>query len=164
MDDDTRVALEAFCRAEHGPLLRVLELSCGDRTAAEDLAQETLARVWLRWETVGRLDRPDLWARRVGLNLAASWWRRRRTAIRAYPSPPVAPPAEPCVSLNVHQLLGALPARQRTAVVLRFYEDRSIAEVAMILRCREGTVRSLTAQAVATLRALGVEQADDDDA
>lgn len=71
-------ALEVFCRREYPRLVRLIAVYCGDGGAAEDLAQEALARVWERWERVGGMDRPDLWARRVALNLANSWHRRRR--------------------------------------------------------------------------------------
>src|SRR6186997_465872 len=69
---------EAFCLRNNTALIRLLTLYCGDRETARDLAQETLARTWLNWRKVRRLDRPDLWARRVALNLANSQFRHVR--------------------------------------------------------------------------------------
>ncbi len=65
---DESVDFEAFCLRHHTGLLRLLTLYCGDRELARDLTQEALARVWLHWRKVGRMDRPDLWAKRVALN------------------------------------------------------------------------------------------------
>ena len=81
--DPAGAELEMFCRDEYPRLVRLLSLYCGDVGTAEDLAQETLARVWRNWRRVGTMASPHLWARRVALNLAASWFRRRRTGARA---------------------------------------------------------------------------------
>lgn len=61
-----------FCRSEYPVLIGLLSLLIGDRRAAEDLAQEALARSWIRWSRVRGLERPDLWTRRVAVNLAHS--------------------------------------------------------------------------------------------
>ena len=69
---------EAFCMRQNAALLRFLTLYCGDVETARDVTQETLARVWAHWRKVQRMDRPDLWAKRVAVNLANSQFRHRR--------------------------------------------------------------------------------------
>lgn len=157
-DGEGRGGLETFCRREFPRLVGALSLYCGDAGVAEDLAQETLARVWENWERVAGMERPDLWARRVAFNLAASWHRRQR-----------GPRRRGWVVLCLGEEMGrvegdaefarlvkGLSPRERAVVVLRFYEDLSVADTAGLLGVREGTVRALTARAVARLR-VGVE-------
>src|SRR4051812_27806162 len=69
---------EAFCLGHNAPLIRMLTLYCGDVELARDLTQETLARAWVHWRKVRRMDRPDLWLRRVAVNLANSHFRHRK--------------------------------------------------------------------------------------
>ncbi len=150
--------LEVFCRREYPRLVRLLAVYCGDGTAAEDLAQETLARVWEHWERVGGMDRPDLWAKRVALNLANSWHRRRRFQRRAVPAAVAAGDETARVDGDAEfaRLVRGLSARQRAVVVLRYYEDLSVSDTAGLLGVREGTVRALSSQALTRLRAEGV--------
>lgn len=75
---DGSLDFEAFCLRQNTSLIRLLTLYCGDRETACDLTQETLARVWLHWGRVRRMDRPDLWTKRVALNLANSHFRHGR--------------------------------------------------------------------------------------
>ena len=70
---------EAFCLGQNARLIRMLTLFCGDAELARDLTQETLVRTWVHWRKVRAMERPDLWAKRVALNLATSQFRRRRT-------------------------------------------------------------------------------------
>src|SRR5687767_8387960 len=75
----TTVTLELveFCRAEHGRLVGTLSIYCGDAYLAEELAQETLARVCKHWDKVRELESPGGWAHRVAMNLANSSFRSR---------------------------------------------------------------------------------------
>jgi DNA-directed RNA polymerase specialized sigma24 family protein len=112
---------EAFCLRNNTALIRLLTLYCGNRETARDLAQETLARTWLNWRKVRRLDRPDLWARRVALNLANSHFRHARVE-RARGHLLVDQPASsgPDVGerMLIERVLGGLTERQRAAVLL----------------------------------------------
>ncbi|MEA2844589.1 MAG: hypothetical protein QOJ69_2260 [Actinomycetota bacterium] len=152
--------LERFCQREFPHLVGLLGLYCGDRSTAEDLAQETLARVWQRWERVSRLDAPELWARRVALNLANSWFRRRAAAGRAVAR--LAGQLHPGVvmvgtaDVDLQSVLAGLAPRQRAVLVLRFYEDLSVSDTARAMRCREGAVKALTAQGLDALRRRGI--------
>jgi RNA polymerase sigma-70 factor (sigma-E family) len=154
--DGDAEAFERFCRAEYGSVVRTAWLITGDREAAVDLAQEAFARAFERWASVSRLDRPGAWATRVVTNLALSWQRRRRREQRALASQAErwAVPVDPAPSdLDLLRALSRLTARQRTVIVLRYYADMPVAEVASALGRRPGTVRALTAQALAILRA-----------
>lgn len=63
---------ESFCVRHNAALIRLLTVYCGDREVARDLTQEALARAWLHWRRVRRMERPDLWVKQVAINLANS--------------------------------------------------------------------------------------------
>src|SRR5688572_4978036 len=101
----------AFCRVMHPRLVGALALHCGDRDVAEELTQETLARVWERWTTVRAMDSPESWTFRVGFNLAASRFRRgaaeRRARARVGPADESIPDAASAIA--VRDAVAALP-------------------------------------------------------
>ena len=157
MDDPTGVI--GFCQRVRPRLVGMLSLLCGDGDAAEELAQETLARVWLRWARVRELDEPlaIAWTYRVAVNLANSWLRRRTAERRAHArlaaratGAHVDP--DPADAVAIRQAVAALPRRQRTALVLRYYADLLVAEVAALMGCAPGTVKSLTSKALTAVR------------
>src|SRR5436190_517021 len=139
-----------------------MALYSGDTEVAEDLTQETLLRVWKHWRSVSEMEHPDQWALRVAFNLAKSRGRRRRIerAVAAARSPNEVLRADPTDAIAVRAAVAALPPRQRAAVVVRFFNDLSVADAAIVLGCAEGTVRALTHQALVNLR--GVLQVDAD--
>jgi RNA polymerase sigma-70 factor (sigma-E family) len=144
----------AFCQALHPSIYGALLLYCGNREVAEDLTQETLLRVWRKWAAVSAMDRPDRWALRVAFNLAKTGFRRLRVARRVAALCDGAPASDsdPTDAITVRSAVAALPPRQRAAVVLRYFNDLSVADTAEILGCADGTVKALTSQALATLR------------
>jgi RNA polymerase sigma-70 factor (sigma-E family) len=144
----------AFCRELHPRLVGALALHCGDRDVAAELAQETLARVWEKWSTVERHEAPEAWAFRVAFNLAASRYRRRAAERRAHGRLGAPEVHEPDAddALAVRAAVASLPPRQRAALVLRYFADLSVERTAEVLGCRPGTVKSLTSQAIASLR------------
>lgn len=153
MDDGD--ARAAFCVAEHPRLVGTLSLYCGDRWLAEELAQETLARVCRDWARVGVMHAPGAWAHRVAINLANSWFRRRAAERRAHRRgrvDDVHRDADGADTAAVRAAVAGLPRRQRAAVVLRYYADLPAAEVAVLMGCAEGTVRALTHQGLAGMR------------
>jgi RNA polymerase sigma factor (sigma-70 family) len=163
---ETRVGgdeLEEFCRVQYRVLVGALGLYTGDAGAAEELAQEALMRVASSWEDVRACHSPAAWTMRIAMNLARSRFRRlaaaRRaaTAMGACPSPVVPELAD---VLAVRSAVRSLPARQRRALVLRYYADLSVRDTALVLRCPEGTVKTLTRQAIAGLRRAGLEVDD----
>jgi RNA polymerase sigma-70 factor (sigma-E family) len=147
---------EDFLRALHPRLVGGLTLHCGDAALAEELAQETLARVWSHWMTVRTHPAPQGWAWRVALNLSSSWFRRRAAERRANaklgPSPVEAPATDAADRMAVRTAVGGLPPRQRAVLILRYFDELSVAEAAEAMDCAEGTVKSLTHQAIAALR------------
>jgi len=147
---------EAFCLAQNTALIRMLTLYCGDREVARDLTQESLARAWVHWRRVRRMDRADLWLRRVALNLAKSHFRHtkveRSARTQVLWTEDGADGPDAAERLAVGHALAQLTKRQREAVVLRFMEDLSVEQTAQVMRCSVGTVKKLTARGLAGLR------------
>lgn len=142
-----------MCRREFGRLIGLIGLQVGDRHVAEELAQDVLTELVRQWD---RVERPEAWVTRVAVNRANSWLRRRAAERRAYRRHGRSPevhhdPATAEVDV-VRRAVSALPQRQRTAVVLRFYEQYSVAETATFMGCAPGTVKALTHRAMGTLR------------
>jgi RNA polymerase sigma-70 factor (sigma-E family) len=138
-------------------LLRLAFLLVGDVHLAEDLVQTSLVKVMGRWNEVAARGDPHPYVRKVLLNTALGWRRRRWRAEQ--PSdrlPDRGTPDRTAVVDSRERLrraLLSLPARQRAAVVLRHYEDMSEAQVAFELGCSVGTVKSQTARGLERLRA-----------
>lgn len=166
--------LEAFCRREYPKLVGALDLYLGDLHVAEELAQEALVRASKRWSKVSTLESPGGWTYRVALNLANSWFRRRRAEARAYArlddaGEDVHRDVDIAERQAVRHAVRELPDKQRTALILRYYLDLPAPEVADRLGTTPGAVRALTKRAVASLReTLGpeavrieLEEADD---
>jgi RNA polymerase sigma-70 factor (sigma-E family) len=136
-------------------LLRSAYLLTRDWAAAEDLLQTALAKAWFAWR---RLDEwPEAYVRKIMFHTYASWWRRGSFA--ESPTAGLDPQqratdhhAEVDDRDQVWRALGRLPRRQRAVLVLRYYEDLSVADIAVILDISEGTVKSQTARALARLR------------
>jgi RNA polymerase sigma-70 factor (ECF subfamily) len=127
----------------------------GDVGAGEDLAQEALTRAWARWGRVSRLDAPEAWTYHVAVNLARSRHRRKQAEQRALArvgEDAGTPVVETADALAVRDAVSALPERMRAALVLRYFADLPVNEVAEILECAPGTVKSLTSQAIDRLR------------
>jgi RNA polymerase sigma-70 factor (sigma-E family) len=142
----------------YGPdAVRLAYLMTGDRALAEDLAQEAFARMAARLAFLREPDASWPYLRRIVVNLAKNHYRHRDVE-RAWLSTQRPGGTEASVEDGVvaHEamrraLLG-LPSTQRAALVLRFYEDLPEDEIAQILGCRPGTVRSLVSRATAALR------------
>ncbi|GFJ94759.1 SigE family RNA polymerase sigma factor [Phytohabitans rumicis] len=154
MGDARGGAFDEFVRSRSVPLLRVAYLLTGDRHAAEDLLQEVLEQLYVRWRRVHAS--PEAYARKALVNRAANRWRRRaRRPERALGDlDPPTPDHAGDVALReaVITALRAVPPRQRAAVVLRYLEDLPVAEVAQALDCSEGAVKSHTSRGLARLR------------
>jgi RNA polymerase sigma-70 factor (sigma-E family) len=145
----------AFALSRWPGLVRLAFGLTGDRWAAEDIAQVTLARAYVAWRRVRRADDPDAYLRRILINASNRRFRRRRVAEQPgdLPETAVEGPAD-LVGERAVQLaaLRQLPARQRAVVVLRYWEDLSDAQIAAALACSPGTVRSQLSRALAKLR------------
>lgn len=154
------VDFEEFLRGQLSSLVRYAGVLTGDVHLAQDLTQDALVRAHARWGRISRMDRPDLYVRRMVTNGYLSW--RRRWAVRTI-SPVAdaerlnrATAPDPALQLadqdQIVGLLATLTKRQRAALVLRFYEGRGDEEIAAILGCTPGTVRSHVSRALAGLR------------
>lgn len=142
--------------ASRGPaLLRLAFVLTGNRADAEDVVQDALSRALPRWSRIASLDSPDAYVRRMVVNAHTSWWRRfRRREL------PVAearvPGAVDAPENSDHDRLWRaclrLPETQRTAVVLRFYEELEYSEIADLTGVREGSVRSRVSRGLAAMR------------
>jgi RNA polymerase sigma-70 factor (sigma-E family) len=142
--------------------LRTAYLVAWDATEAEDLVQECLLTVARRWPRVRRMDHPHAYARRVLINLALDG-ANRRSRRRSELDEPTLPEAADENSLRalesidaraeLVQALGTLPPRQRAVLVLRYFEDLTEAQIAAVLGCSVGTVKSTASRGLARLHA-----------
>lgn len=146
----------AFCAAEYPRLVGGLTLYTGDQYLAEELAQEALLRACQRWERVRLMESPGGWVWRVALNLATTHFRRRKVARRVRQQlQRVAATSHVDVdgadAVAVRRAIAALPDRQKTALVLRYFLDLSVEQTADRMHASGDAVRSLTKRAVAAL-------------
>ncbi|GAA1794804.1 SigE family RNA polymerase sigma factor [Nocardioides hankookensis] len=155
------VGFRDFVEARSASLLRTAWMLTGETAAAEDLLQTALARTWPHWAKVGA-GRPDAYVRTVMVRTHASWRSRRWHGEL---------PTDDVVTLAgsgddeharveervvLASALATLPVRQRQAVVLRYFDDLSVEDVAEIMNSSTGTVKSQSAKGLAKLRdALG---------
>jgi RNA polymerase sigma-70 factor (ECF subfamily) len=156
---------ESLYRQELSTLIALATTMTGSRDVGADLAHEALARAYRDWRTVGSLDRPGAWVRRVLINLTIDAHRRREretlALARLDPHPSVAP-AE-AVGAAFWTAVRVLPERQRAAVALYYIEDLSITEIADILGIAAGTVKTSLFMARRSLAvSLGAEEVLDD--
>lgn len=152
--------LDHVIRAQLPGLLRYATVLTGDGQTAADLVQEVLLRAHLRWARIGTMARPDLYLRRMVTNEHLSW---RRTwyvrTVRATADDVLAVHADTSdAHEDVHDQdavwrhVAILPPRQRTVLVLRYYEGLTDPEIASVLGTTAATVRSHASRALATLR------------
>jgi RNA polymerase sigma-70 factor (ECF subfamily) len=148
-DDPTWVlrveSFDAFYAREYASLVAMAYALTGSRAHAEDVAQEAMLTAYRRWDDVSRLDVPAAWVRRVCANTATSLVRRRIVEARAL----VRLRSRPVVVAELDETDGAfwaevrrLPRRQAQCVALRYVYGCSVAEIAGILGCADGTVKS----------------------
>lgn len=136
--------------AGRAPVLRrVAFVIVRDWHAAEDVTQNAFAKVFSRWRWI-RPSTVDAYTRKAVVNESLRWLSRRRDIPVAETDDIAVPPPEPGGDLK--GALAQLPPRQRAVVALRFLEDLSVADTASVLGISEGTVKSHTARALASLR------------
>src|SRR6202046_5380478 len=152
---------ERFTAESSYPLLHTGFLMTGNAKDAEDLVQETLLRVARRWNRVRSMDHPAAYARRVLINLVLrDAARRSRQRTELHPHEGGAELADDDAARALREVddqaefrwaLARLPARQRAVLILRYWSDLPVAEVADILGCTEGTVTSTASRAATHL-------------
>lgn len=156
----------AFYEEEYRAVVGLAFVLTGSRSAAEELAQDAFTVAYRRWSEIGTYDRPEAWVRRVLVNRSRSWGRRkgaelralariknRRDRIEELPDP----------DHEFWDAVRALPRRQSQAIALHYLEDRPVDEIATILDCSSGTVKThLHRGRQALAEALGARPSDDD--
>jgi RNA polymerase sigma-70 factor (sigma-E family) len=134
-------------RAHYARMVRLAYLLTGSGAVAEELVQDAFVRVHDRWAAA---EHPQAYLRAAVVNACRSHHRRLGLERRRAPTPP--DPQVVDAPDEVWDALDRLPPRQRAALVLRFWEDLSEADIARALGCRPGTVKSLVHRGLAELR------------
>jgi RNA polymerase sigma-70 factor (sigma-E family) len=157
-------SFDEFVAGRGSALLSYAHLLTGQRAAAEDLVQTALARTLLAWDGVRDKHNPEGYVRRTMARLQMNTWRARsrHQEIPVSQPPDAAPqdavPQDAAAGLADERdamwaALATLPPRQRAVLVLRYYEDLSEAEIAEVLGCSRGTVKSQASKGLEKLRA-----------
>ncbi|MET7418073.1 SigE family RNA polymerase sigma factor [Dactylosporangium sp. NPDC005555] len=152
------MTFEEFVEARLQALLRYAVMLTGDPHTAQDLVQETMIRAQLKWRRIAAASVPEHYVKRMLTNAyidlhRASWLRRVVLRSELPEAPVVFDHAQDNADRDQMWIwLARLPRRQRAALVLRYYESLSDVEIAEVLNCAIGTVRSLISRALATLR------------
>lgn len=136
---------EALYLAEYRSMVRLAFVMV--EGSAEEVVQDAFARIYERW---GSIDRPRAYLRTCVVNGSRDVLRRRRLAVWRRPDP--VPEVAELGADHLLDALGALTPRRRAAVVLRYYEDLSEAEIATVLGVRPGTVKSMLHRSLLQLR------------
>ena len=147
------LGLALFCEEQWPRLVATLGFLVRDVATAEDLAQETLARLCQHWSRVAAMDYPGVWIHRVAVNLARTHNRRqlrRSHAVALVEREPT--PSDPTTEMVLRAAVRDLPERERVAVTLRYFADLSVRDTAAVMRASESTVKVLTHRAVTRLR------------
>jgi RNA polymerase sigma-70 factor (sigma-E family) len=149
-------AFRDYVTARSRALHRTAFLLTGNAADAEDLVQSALAKTYLAWDKIEDRAAIDGYVRKAMVNTHISWWRRRRLDEFPTDEIPDQAVADHSVSSDMQETLrravDRLPQRMRAAVMLRFYDDMTEAEVAEVLGVSLGTVKSTVSRAVAKLR------------
>jgi RNA polymerase sigma-70 factor (sigma-E family) len=145
----------AFVAARLQALRWVAYLLCQDWHHADDLVQVTITRLYVHWHRVRVMDHPEAFARtilvRTFISERRSGWARKVRLPGEIPDyPGVGPDHDDAIDVNA--ALAALPPRQRATLVLRFYCDQTVDQVAGVLGCSVGTVKSQTSKGLGSLR------------
>lgn len=152
------MTFEEFVALRLGALLRYATVVTWDPHLAEDVTQEVLVRAQQRWGRIAGLDSPEAYVKRMIVNEFLSWRRRRSARPVTLESLEEAAGSVPDHSASWGErdamwcLIATLPAKQRAAVALRFYEDMSYEEIGDVLGCQAVTARSQVSRALLILR------------
>ncbi|MEY9909904.1 RNA polymerase sigma-70 factor (sigma-E family) [Catenulispora sp. MAP12-49] len=162
---------EDFVAARSQSLMRTAFLLVGTREGAEDLVQSALEKTFPRWSRVRRMDTPEAYVRRIVVNNAHAAWRTaQRLPTVTLPTGPDGSPLAQARAAGDHaedvtlrdsllRALDELPHGMRTIVVLRYWEELSVQEVAELQRCSVGNVKSQAARGLERLRELMTAEA-----
>ena len=142
-----------FVRARSLALRRTAYLLCGDWSSGDDLVQESLAKVYVAWPRIAASQAVESYTRttmlRTYLNEKRKW--RREVNLGEVPEHPT-DDNDTALTVTLSALLHELPNSQRAVLVLRFYQDLSVPQIAHELGIPEGTVKSQLSRGLATMR------------
>lgn len=150
--------LAALAEARWSVLVRFGRVLSGSDALAQDLVQEALARTLVTWRRHGCPSDPEAYVKRAMVNTYLSLWSRRlrfERPVARIPESTAAPAdimADAVQRRVIWAWLGSLPPRQRAVIVLRYYEEMTVFEVAEVLGCSTGTVKSQASRAIKKLR------------
>ncbi len=162
MRTEASVEFDWWFRASYSSVARTVFLVVGDRGRAEEITQDAFVQMWRHWSSVRGYERPDGWVRRVAIRMAVKQAKRERmrrqrerlAVVRGNPTPL----PDPDLAASVAQL----SPMQRAVVVLFYWEDQSVFDIARALEVSESTVKQHLFRARARLASLlGEEVADD---
>ncbi|MFG1898615.1 SigE family RNA polymerase sigma factor [Micromonospora zamorensis] len=156
MSDRDKAFAEYFA-ARSGAMRGTAYLLCGDWHRAEDLVQTAFVKLYRVWNRISRHEVLDSYVRQILIRTflderRRGWWRRER--VGGEDADQVAPPDSAESRLVLLQALARVAPRQRAVLVLRYWEDLSVEDVAALLECSPGTVKSQAARGLDTLRGL----------
>jgi len=152
-------AFEGFFIAEQPLVLRTVRFIVGDTQTAQDVTQEAFYKLLLHWRKVSQYERPGAWVRRVAIRLAMRARRARIDSREVAVESDIT--SEVTRRVDVREALQHLTPRQCAAVVLFYYDDRPVEEIAMLMDCSEGTVKTHLHRARTRLAAMLGEEIDD---
>ena len=156
-------SFEEFVVATGDRMLRTAVLLTGDRHEAEDLVQSAYAQAFARWRLVNRAENPAAYTRTILTRLFLS--DRRRKRVRELPllegADPPTPSGDPALRLSLVDALGTLPPPDRAVLVLRYFHDLPVAEVADQTGLSESACRTRASRALARLRTHFPDLADE---
>ncbi|MEV4347610.1 SigE family RNA polymerase sigma factor [Actinoplanes sp. NPDC049596] len=155
MTDESDAGYLDYVHGRIPALRRVAFLLSGSSDEADDLVQETITKLYAQWSRISRVEHVDSYVHTMLVRAfldekRRGWWRVNLRG--APPEPPAAPPGTSEERTVLRAALRRVPARQQAVLVLRFLCDQSVADVAQILGCSEGTVKSQTSHGLNALR------------
>ena len=161
MESEQEASFTRWASDRQLALMRTALLLTGDHHRSEDLVQDALAKVAARWSRL-RDEAPEAYARQIIVRTNISWWRKQRREVVADPGDHPVAAADPSVDrrMLLDHALARLTARQRSVVVLRYYDDLSERETADLLGVSVGTVKSTTHDALRRMRESSPELAE----
>ena len=161
MESEQEASFTRWASDRQLALMRTALLLTGDHHRSEDLVQDALAKVAARWSRL-RDEAPEAYARQIIVRTNISWWRKQRREVVADPGDRAVAAADPSVDrrMLLDHALARLTARQRSVVVLRYYDDLSERETADLLGVSVGTVKSTTHDALRRMRESSPELAE----
>lgn len=161
--EDDHTSFTAWAGVAQHSLLRTAVLVCGDHHRAQDLVQDALTKVALRWRTL-ESGNPDAYARQIIVRDNISWWRRHRRETVTETLPERGATGSPDASVErqllIRRALSRLTPRQRAVVVLRYFDDLTERDTAELLGVTVGTVKSQTHDALRRMREAAPELAE----